>query len=182
MTAAFDAVKHSLQAKGGDKRIEYDLLRKTRLSIRFGKLNHCTFDETNPTSAKCLQDREAMERLLSGRPQRTDGRLIKNNLFKEADVSRATMNRAHTIMAEWDQRTAATGSRTTGEARRDDQITDLKARLKAKTSECTNLQERLDASATTIVAMHHDNQALRAQLERCGHVLSLPSGRSGDPG
>ena len=45
-----------------------------------------------------------MDRLLAGRPQRTDGRLIKDNLWKEADVSRATMNRATQILAEWDTR------------------------------------------------------------------------------
>src|SRR5258705_13680975 len=42
-------------------------------------------------TAKLLHD--AMERLLTGRPQRSDGRLIKDNLWKEAGVSRATMNR-----------------------------------------------------------------------------------------
>jgi hypothetical protein len=33
--------------------------------------------------------REAMNRLLAGRPQGTDGRLVKDNLWKEATVSRA---------------------------------------------------------------------------------------------
>jgi hypothetical protein len=47
----------------------------------------------SPQTAATL--REAMNRLLSGRPQRTDGRLVKDNPWKEAGVSRATMNRAH---------------------------------------------------------------------------------------
>ena len=52
-----------------------------------------TADEgVSPRIAATL--REAMDRLLAGRPQRTDGRLIKDNLWKEAGVSRATMNRA----------------------------------------------------------------------------------------
>jgi hypothetical protein len=38
----------------------------------------------------------AMERLLAGKPTRTGGRLIKENLYKEAGVSRATMNPAPT--------------------------------------------------------------------------------------
>lgn len=38
--------------------------------------------------------RAAMERLLSGTAEHTDGRLIKENLYREAGVSRATMNRA----------------------------------------------------------------------------------------
>lgn len=40
----------------GDTRVEYDLLRKVRISIRFGKLNHCTLDEADPTGAKCLEE------------------------------------------------------------------------------------------------------------------------------
>jgi hypothetical protein len=50
-----------------------------------------TSDEgVSPRAAKRLRD--AMDRLLAGRPQRTDGRLLKENLWKEAEVSRATMN------------------------------------------------------------------------------------------
>jgi hypothetical protein len=39
----------------------------------------------SPRAAKHL--REAMDRLLAGRPQRTDGRLIKDNLWKEASLA-----------------------------------------------------------------------------------------------
>jgi hypothetical protein len=35
----------------------------------------------SPRTAASL--REAMDRLLSGRPQRTDGRLVKDNLWKK---------------------------------------------------------------------------------------------------
>jgi hypothetical protein len=52
----FDTVARTAQAANGDARIEYDLLRKARISIRFGKLNHCTFDEADPAGAKCLED------------------------------------------------------------------------------------------------------------------------------
>jgi hypothetical protein len=62
LTAAFDAIKETAehlvttgQARQGDARVEYDLLRKTRISIRFGKLNHCTMDENNPVGAMCLE-------------------------------------------------------------------------------------------------------------------------------
>jgi hypothetical protein len=37
-------------------RLELDLLRRTRLSVRFGKLNHCTMDDANPVGARCLED------------------------------------------------------------------------------------------------------------------------------
>ncbi|WP_410598073.1 integrase [Amycolatopsis sp. lyj-23] len=53
----FDSViRASEQAQHGDARVEYDLLRKARISIRFGKLNHCTLDEANPVGAKCLEN------------------------------------------------------------------------------------------------------------------------------
>ncbi|GAB3977511.1 hypothetical protein GCM10029978_067420 [Actinoallomurus acanthiterrae] len=59
---AFDDVKTQMEelvatgkARQGDRRVEQDLLRKARISIRFGKLNHCTVNEANPVGAKCLE-------------------------------------------------------------------------------------------------------------------------------
>lgn len=54
--------------------------------------------------------RDAMERLLSGRPQHTDGKLTKNNLCREAGVSRVTRHRAAKILTEWDARTATSSA------------------------------------------------------------------------
>lgn len=45
--------------------------------------------------------RAAMMRLLEGNPQYCDGRLTISNLAREAEVSRATANRATTILAEY---------------------------------------------------------------------------------
>ncbi|GAA1595851.1 hypothetical protein [Actinoplanes couchii] len=44
------------QTRRGDTRVEHDLLRRTRISIRFGKLNHCTMNDDDPAGAKCLED------------------------------------------------------------------------------------------------------------------------------
>jgi hypothetical protein len=44
------------KAQRGDLRVEYGLLRQVHLTVRFGKLNHCTMDEANPVGAKCLED------------------------------------------------------------------------------------------------------------------------------
>jgi len=129
-----------------------------------------------PATAATL--RSAMSRLLAGKPVRTDGRLIKENLYKEAGVSRATMNRAKAILGEWDQAVAERGSLTPGEARRDEQIDALRKQLASKTRECTMLQRRLDAAATAIAALHHDNAALREQLDRHGPVRSLHARRN----
>ncbi|MGV9864448.1 hypothetical protein [Rhodococcus koreensis] len=58
----FDAIRTTMKdlvatgrARQGDRRVEQDLLRKARISIRFGKLNHCAVNETNPVGAKCLE-------------------------------------------------------------------------------------------------------------------------------
>jgi hypothetical protein len=60
LTALFDTVgttaADTRQAKTAGARTEYDLLRNSRVHLRFGKLNHCTFDPARPEGAKCLTD------------------------------------------------------------------------------------------------------------------------------
>ncbi|MFD6968205.1 hypothetical protein [Streptomyces sp. NPDC059949] len=63
MREAFAAVRQQAEtlhstgkAQRGDIRVEFDLLRRTRISIRFGKLNHCTMNDTDPVGAKCLEE------------------------------------------------------------------------------------------------------------------------------
>lgn len=125
----------------------------------------------SPRAAKRLRD--AMDRLLAGRPQRTNGRLIKDNLWKEADLSRATMNRATRILAEWNSRVNACDAFTPAEARKNDEITTLRGKLADKTRECTQLHHQLDAAATAIAALHHDNTLLRQELDQRGRVVAL---------
>lgn len=121
-------------------------------------------DQVSAKTAAAL--RAAMTRLFEGRPLRTDGRLTKENLYKEAQVSRATMNRAHAILAEWDAHLATHGKATRGEAKRDAVIADLKKRLAKKTQDCTLLERKLKAAHTAIAALYHDNEALRQQLDK----------------
>ncbi|WP_045740349.1 site-specific integrase [Actinoplanes rectilineatus] len=70
ITATFDAIRETAQqmvangqARQGDARVEHDLLRKARIPIRFGKLNHCAADPSNPVGARCL---DAVEELPLG--------------------------------------------------------------------------------------------------------------------
>ncbi|WP_188299775.1 hypothetical protein [Streptomyces sp. CBMA156] len=53
---AFDQVQATVAARGGDARTEDTLLLKARITIRFGTLNHCLFDEANPAGAACLEN------------------------------------------------------------------------------------------------------------------------------
>ncbi|MFH8737131.1 hypothetical protein [Streptomyces sp. NPDC017964] len=129
-----------------------------------GQANGGLEDQVSPKTAAAL--RAAMTRLFEARPQRTDSRLTKENLYKEAQVSRATMNRAHAILAERDAHLAAHGKATPGEAKQDAAIPDLKKRLTKKTQECTHLEDKLKAARTAIAALYHDNEALPQQLDR----------------
>lgn len=129
-------------------------------------LRALTADGVTAETATAL--RAAMQRLFEGKPQRTDGRLTKDNLWREAQVSRATMNRAKAVLAEWDAHIAEHGAATAGEARRDDEITKLRGQLADKTRECTKLGNQLKAAATAIGALHHDNTLLRQELAASG--------------
>ncbi|MER5639218.1 hypothetical protein ABT095_19935 [Kitasatospora sp. NPDC002227] len=51
-----ETLRSTGRARNGDARVEYDLLRKARVPLRFGKLNHCTFDERDPTGAVCIEN------------------------------------------------------------------------------------------------------------------------------
>lgn len=53
---AFDEINATVQARGGDARVESDMLRRSRITIRFGTLNNCLFDPANPAGALCLEN------------------------------------------------------------------------------------------------------------------------------
>ncbi|MEU6567658.1 site-specific integrase [Streptomyces parvulus] len=53
---AFDQINDTVKARNGDARTADSLLRTTRIHIRFGMLNNCTADHTNPVGAVCLEN------------------------------------------------------------------------------------------------------------------------------
>lgn len=116
---------------------------------------------------------EAMERLLSGRPERTDGALTKNNLFKEAGISRATMNRAADVLAEWDRKVARHPT-TAAQDRLSEQLTATRAELADSRRQRRALQDQLDAAATVIALLAAENAALRERSAGLAPVLPLP--------
>ncbi|MFJ8786924.1 hypothetical protein [Streptomyces sp. NPDC102476] len=130
-------------------------------------------------SAKTEQAlREAMERLLTGHPTRTDGKLTKNNLWREAGVSRATMmNRATAVLAEWDNR-ANRSPASLRDQHQQEEITRLRRQLRGNRQERQRLQQQVDAAATVIATLLAENAALREQLaKRSGVVVPLPLAR-----
>ncbi|MFF0413460.1 hypothetical protein ACFYUY_23860 [Kitasatospora sp. NPDC004745] len=117
---------------------------------------------------QALQD--AMERLFSGQPQHTDGKLTKTNLCREAGVSRATMNRATAVLAEWDARTAASPAALVGR-QRDHELAELRRKLRESGEERRRLQGQVDAAATVIMTLLTENAALREQAARRPAVI-----------
>jgi hypothetical protein len=83
------------------------------------------------------------------------------------------MNRAAPILAEWNTRIAACNGFTLGEARKNDELSTLRTKLADKTRECTELHHQLDAAATAIAALHHDNTLLRQELDQRGRLVAL---------
>ncbi|MFF4012753.1 hypothetical protein [Streptomyces sp. NPDC001717] len=122
--------------------------------------------------------REAMERLLAGTSQHTDGKLTKNNLCREAKVSRATMNRADDILDEWDNRTG-TSPAGLREQQRDTETSDLRNKLREIRDKCRRLQDDVDAAATVIMTLLAENASLREHAtNRSAAVVPLPLGRA----
>lgn len=122
----------------------------------------------SPKADKAL--REAMERLFAGHPVRTDGKLTKQNLWREADVSRATMNRATAVLTDWDN-LVNQSSASERNQKLTEEISRLRRRLNDNRTERQELQDQVDAAATVIAALLAENAALREQAANRSAVI-----------
>ncbi|MEU4618038.1 hypothetical protein [Streptomyces umbrinus] len=122
----------------------------------------------SPNTERAL--REAMQRLFTGRPVRTDGKLTKQNLWREAGVSRATMNRATAVLADWDAQVSGSAASERDQTQATE-ITRLRSQLKDNRHERQRLQDEVDASATVIAALLAENAALREQATHRSAVV-----------
>lgn len=122
--------------------------------------------------------RDAMQRLLAGKSKRTDGRLTKANLHIEAGVSRATMNRATSVLADWD---AATGTQS---APRDAEVIELQATVTGLKQMIAKLRrnntdlERKNQAAVTVIAELHAQLSAARGAEPRGTVTPLADRKS----
>ncbi|WP_299540724.1 hypothetical protein [uncultured Streptomyces sp.] len=128
----------------------------------------------SPKAEKALRD--AMNRLFTGRPVRTDGKLTKQNLWREADVSRATMNRATAVLAEWDNHVNQSTA-SEHDQKQTEEIALLRRRLNDNRTERQQLQDQVDAAATVIAVLLAENSAFREQLAKRSATV-IPLGRS----
>lgn len=127
----------------------------------------------SPATEKKLRD--AMQRLLAGRSKRTDGRLTKANLHIEAGVSRATMNRAAAVIADWN---AAVGAESAPREARQVELQETVAKLKRAIAKLrqhnTELERRNQAAVTVIAELNAQLCASRGD-EPTGTVTPLPA-------
>lgn len=116
--------------------------------------------------------RAAMKRLLEGASEHTDGRLTIANLAREADVSRATANRATAVLAEF--RAAEARFRSGSVAGLKARIRELEAELRAaRGGELAELRATVKtlAQQIQILALQGEEQrrliaVLEAQIAR----------------
>lgn len=107
--------------------------------------------------------RVAMERLLAGTAERTDGRLVKENLYREAGVSRATMNRATTVLEEWSRRVDGTQPRDQEIETLRRALSEQRAETRRMRQQVQELEAQLTIAATAIAELHVENQLLRGE-------------------
>jgi uncharacterized protein YhaN len=92
----------------------------------------------------------------AGTAQRTNGAPTKTNLYKVAQVSRAAMNRAVEIIAEWDEHLSRRDGRTPEQAHRDEELDEPAKKLKDAQAERANLRREARRR-------HRDRRALPRQ-------------------
>ena len=133
-----------------------------------------------PMSASERNLRDAMNRLLTGTAERTDGRLIKENLYREAGVSRATMNRTKSVLDEWAMRVDGTQPRDREIESLNRSLSERAAQIKDLHARVRELEEQLTIAATAVAELHAENQLLRGE-DPTRNVTPLkrpPAGRS----
>jgi len=126
---------------------------------------------------------EAMQRLLEGRPSRTDGALTIANLARAAGCSRATANRATDIIDRFRARLDTSPGEDLPATLRD-RIRALNARIaeikQREHQEIADLRATVSTLAQHVQALTLENQALRAALEKDAGVARISDRR--EPG
>jgi len=110
-----------------------------------------------------------MERLPNGTAVNSDGRLTKSNLAKEAGVSRATMHRANTLLAEWDGRATTRAPRSKEFRRIEEQLANEKAKTRRLRDKVRQLEGQLSSAVTIMLEM----QAIISEQNTSSTVSSI---------
>jgi hypothetical protein len=132
-----------------------------------------SFDhETDPVRRGIIA---AMNRLLTGTAQHSNGRLNISQLAIEADVKRWRLTHQHPDLKDLFQTQAATQeSRRAAHLRSADAFEDLKQKHAELQKHCRFLEARLQTYATAINLLTSENAALSGQAVEGAKVRVLP--------
>lgn len=97
--------------------------------------------------------RDAMTRLLAGKPRHCDGKLTKANLAREAGVSPATMFRAKKVLEEWDKHVTSSTPRNAQVSKLESELQASKKRARDLEQQNTVLRRQVTAAATVIAEL-----------------------------
>lgn len=122
-----------------------DPIRQTPIIYRAAVVLNAVIAWLRHLSEEAL--RSPISRLLAGKSIATDGSLTKKNLYLEAGVSRATMNRATELLREWD---AAVADALEMDPDAQKPLTELRSKPRASRREVNDLRSRLDGAASII--------------------------------
>lgn len=127
--------------------------------------------------------RQAMQRLLDGRPEHCDGALTKANLAREAGTSPATLYRAKGVLRDWDRQVTAATPRNPAVAEVEARLAEANVRVRTLRRKNTELQRQLTASITVTAELHALLASERqANSRRASPVSPLHPGSAGRTG
>jgi septal ring factor EnvC (AmiA/AmiB activator) len=124
---------------------------------------------TTPAPGDRERIRAAMDRILAGTPQRSNGALTVVALAIEADVPRNALTQRHTdLKNEFYQRVRERGAPSEDEARLRATIARLKKTIEGKNKELAQLRADVPALVRAVSQLTLENQQLRDAQSRHG--------------
>ncbi|MFJ2745845.1 hypothetical protein ACIO3O_40010 [Streptomyces sp. NPDC087440] len=131
--------------------------------------------ETDPVRRNLIA---AMNRLLSGTPLRSSGRLNISQLAVEANVGRWHLTHQHTdLKALFQSEAAREEGRRASAARSGPDREDLKAQLAELRTYCRGLEQRMEVYAAALHQLALENAALSGRDAEAAKVRTLPRRR-----
>jgi uncharacterized protein YpuA (DUF1002 family) len=130
---------------------------------------------TTPAAGERERIRAAMDRILGGAPERSNGALTVVALAIEAAVPRNALTQRHTdLKDEFYQRIKERGAGNGDEARLRATIARLKKTIQAKNSELAQARADVPALVRAVSQLTLENQQLRDAQSRHGRSVVIP--------
>ena len=104
----------------------------------------------------------AIERLLEGKPLKSNGKLTKRTLAIEAGVGEATLYRHKSLLKKWDQKVAELAKPGTDHIQKlEERLSSMSLRNQELTQENKRLTQALESAATVIVELQMKTQDVK---------------------